>query len=358
MLRAAFVLWFGLLTLPLATFLNAQPMPQAAAQLAARISSLLPRRSVASLDLDNQSTLPPGEWSNFRIQLEADLRKAGIEVTAPSSPDPRVRITLTENPRGLLFVADISSGDSRQIAMLPWNPPALGESQPRVTFTRKPLLIQPEPILDVLLLNSNSQMLVLTSSLITSYNLSGNTWTPRASVSLVLPRPVPRDPRGRLEATPAGFRVYLPGTTCVGAIQPNLTATCAPWNETWADAQVRWVTDSNVLESDAVKGPFYSTAAGVFEMADGHATTPDSWGSDIVAVDSACGTAIIATSTATDRDSVRVYQNTAPVSDPLPLPGPVTALWPAEARGEATLVVHNLQTGEYEASRLGLACSQ
>ena len=47
-----------------------------------------------------------------------------------------------------------------------------------------------------------------------------------------------------------------------------------------------------------------------------------------------------------------------PASDPLPLPGPVTALWPAETRSQATLVVHNLQTGEYEASRLGLACTQ
>jgi hypothetical protein len=40
------------------------------------------------------------------------------------------------------------------------------------------------------------------------------------------------------------------------------------------------------------------------------------------------------------------------------LPGPVTALWAAETGREVTLVVHNLQTGQYEASRLGLACAQ
>jgi hypothetical protein len=360
MLRVAFALWFGLLTI---TSLRAQPQttqstPQAAAQLAARISSLLPHRSIGSLDLENQSALPAAEWSNFRNLLQAEIRKTGIQLTDPSSPESRVHVTLADSAHGLLLVAEIGSGDSRQIAMLSWNPPALNEGAPRITLTKKPLWNQTEPILDVLFVNSNSQMLVLGTDKITSYSLSARNWVPGVTASLVLPRPIPRDPRGRLEATPGGFRAYIPGATCVGTLQPDLKIGCTPGNETWPDAPVRWVSDRNELESDAVKGRFYSVANGVWMMADGRTPGAESWGSDIAPIESPCGSTVIATSPATDRDSVRAYQNGTPASDPLPLPGPVTALWAAETRGEATLVVRNLQSGEYEASRLGLACSQ
>jgi len=335
--------------------LNAQPMPEAAAQLASRTSSLLPRHATVSLELQNLSARPAADGANFRSLFEAGLRKAGIEIASGAAAEPRVRITLSESARGMQLVTDITSGENRQVAMLPWSPPQSAGEKPRITLTKKLLWTQPEPILDILLLDSNSQMLVLSVSKVASFRLSGGNWMPGASASLVLPRPVPRDPRGRIERTPDGFRAYLPGATCAGALQPDLKITCAPGNETWPDAQVRWITDRNVLESDAVKGPFYTTAQGLVGGAEG-------WGSDIASIQGTCGTAIIAalitTSAATDRDSVQAYQNSTPLSDALPLPGPVTALWPAETPGQVTLVIRNAQTGEYEASRLGLACSQ
>jgi hypothetical protein len=352
MLRVAFALLFGLVTA------TAQPVtegvPEAATQLASRTSSLLPRHPTVSLDLQNLSALPAGEWSTFRSLFEAEMRKAGIEIAAPSSAEPRVRITLSDSARGRLFVAEITSGDSRQVAMLPWSPPLSAEEKPRITLTKKLLWAQQEPILDVLLLDSNTQMLVLSVSKVASFRLSGDKWTPSASASLVLPRPIPRDPRGRIESAPDGFRAYLPGSTCTGVFEADLKVTCAPGNETWLEGHVRWVTDRNMLESDAVKAPFYSIANGFFGSAEG-------WGSDIAAVEDPCGgaPAVIASGAATDHDEVRAYNSQAmPASEALPLSGPVTALWPAEKLGQVTLVVHNLQTGAYEASRLGLACSQ
>jgi hypothetical protein len=369
MLRVAFALLFGTVLgtaqpAPAAPRAMTEATTEAAAQLASHTSSLLPRHATVSLDLQNLSALPAVEWSNFRSLFEAELRKAGIEVAAGTPAEPRVRITLAENARGLLLVAEITSGDKRQIAMLPWNPPPSPEEQPRMALTKKFLWAQPEPILDVMLLDSDTEMLVLTVNKVASFRLSGGHWTPGASASLVLPRPIPRDPRGRIESAPDGFRAYLPGATCTGILQsdlnlqPDLKVTCAPGNETWPDARVRWITDRNLLESDAAKTPFYTTANGLFGGAEG-------WGSDIAPVnagkdagkDDACG-GIIASSN-TDHDSVRVYTTQALAeSDALPLPGPVTALWPAETRGQVTLVVRNAQTGEYEASRLGLACSQ
>jgi hypothetical protein len=343
MLRVACALLFGLVTS--ARWSPAQPILQAAPQLAARISSLLPRHQTGSLELANQSTLAASEWLSFRSQVEAELRKSGV--TVGPAGEPSVRITLAESAHGWLFVAEIGSGDARQVALLPWNPPALSLERPRITLTKRPIWTQAEPILDVLLVDSSNQMLVLSPSKIASFRLSAGAWTPVTSVSLVLPRPMPRDPRGRLESTPTGFRAFIPGTTCSGSLQPDLSVTCSAGNEAWPVEKVRWVTDRNLLETDGVVGSFFTIA---------HA--PEGWGSDIAPNESACGSLLIATSTSTDRDTVRAYQNSTPVSDALSLPGPVTALWPSETRGETTLVVHNLQTGEYEASRLGLACAQ
>jgi hypothetical protein len=343
MLRVACALLFGLVTT--AQWSPAQPILQAAPQLAARISSLLPRHQIGSLDLENQSTPAPAEWSSFRSQIEAELRKSGVTV-GPGS-EPGVRITLAESAHGWLFVAEIGSGDAKQIVMLPWNLPTLAPERSRITLTKRPISSQAEPILDVLFLDSNNQMLLLTPSRLTSFRLNGGSWTQVATASLVLPRPMPRDPRGRLETDSAGFHAYIPGATCSGYLQPTLSMTCAPGNETWPIEKVRWVTDRNLLETDGVVGSFFTIAH-----------SPEGWGSDTAPAESACGSFMIATSTATDRDAVRAYQNSTPVSDALSLPGPVTALWPSETRGETTLVVHNLQTGEYEASRLGLACAQ
>jgi hypothetical protein len=349
MLRVAFALLFGLAAA------MAQPVTaeDAAAQLVSRVASLLPRHSTVALELQNLSTLGAIEWSNFRSLFEAELRKTGMETATGASAEPRVRVTLSDSARGLLLVAEIASPAGRQIAMLPWSRPASPETKQRITLTKKLLWTQQEPILDVLLLDSNTQMLVLSVSKVASFRLSAANWTASATASLVLPRPVPRDPRGRIESTPDGFRAYLPGATCIGSLQPDLKISCVPGNETWPDAQVRWITDRNLLESDAAKAPFYTAAHGLFGGTDG-------WGSDIAPIDAgkddACG-GIIASSTS-DQDSVRAYTTQAmPASEALPLAGPVTALWPAEALGQVTLVVRNAQTGEYEASRLGLACS-
>jgi hypothetical protein len=56
--------------------------------------------------------------------------------------------------RGLLFVTEVSSGDNRQVAMLPWNLPSSAQTKPRIAIARKLLFAEPDPILDILLLDS------------------------------------------------------------------------------------------------------------------------------------------------------------------------------------------------------------
>lgn len=382
MLRVALALLFGLALrleaqppppAPSAAATNSGSLTEAAAQVAARMSSLLPRRAIVSLEIQNLAPLQAAEWLSFRNSLQDELRKAGLE-TAGTPPESRVRVTLSETSRGLLLVAEVLTGDNRQIVVLPWRLPPAAQTTPRIVITKKTLWAQPEQILDVLMTpNPDSQMLVLSANQIVSYRLMGEKWMPVATASLALPRPIPRDPRGRLEPTADGFRAYLPIATCSGTLQPQLRVTCSNATEPWADTHVHWVADRNTLESDGAQAPFFTSAGILFAMANGHTqdrsgqpvTGSEDWGSDIAAIESPCGAgtpAVIASSASADQDEVRAYEvingQANPASDALPLAGPVAALWPAEAHSEATLVVRNQQTGEYEASRLGLVCAR
>jgi hypothetical protein len=172
----------------------------------------------------------------------------------------------------------------------------------------------------------------------------------------------------------------LPGTTCSGQLKPQIDLACAPGDETWPinpqdpATGVRWVSDSNVLESAGVKGSFYNAAQGLFASSNDSiqdragvvAPGTESWGSDLAAIANPCGSGnvLIASLPGDNRehDQLQVFEMMSgqPVirSEALGLPGHVTALWPAETPGQATLVVQNSKTGNYEASRLALACAE
>jgi hypothetical protein len=78
MLRVGFALLFGWA----ATMLQGQTAGDAAAQLASRISSLLPRGTTVSLEFQTLTPLSPAESSSFRGTLQDGLRKVGVEITA------------------------------------------------------------------------------------------------------------------------------------------------------------------------------------------------------------------------------------------------------------------------------------
>jgi hypothetical protein len=374
MIRVAFALLFGWAAMVIG---EAQGPAEAAAQLAARISSQEPRRTTVSLELQDLTTTSPLDLASFRSALYEELGKSGLTVTA-TQPEVRLRITISESPRGLLLVAEMVAGENRSVVMLPWIAPPASDARPRLRVLHRPIFFQADPVLDLLLLDS--ELLVLSPAAVSSFGMTDGKWTLTGAVALSLARLPARDARGRIENAPGGFRVYLPGTTCSGTLQPALRLACAPGNERWPlnprDGSVvgHWVTDRNVLESDGVPGPFYAGANGWFSTADHRIIdragnlllVPEAWGSDFASVESSCRTnPMVLASGAGDNpnhDQVQAYEiasgRAMPASEPIPLAGPITALWPAETGGQATLVVRNSKTGNYEASRLGVACAE
>ena len=366
---------------------QAQPVAEVAGQLAARISSLLPPRPTASFELQNISSLPAARFSSFRGALEDALKKSGIEIAAAGQPDSQVRVSISENAQGLLLVADVRAGDRHENVFLPWTAPGPpGATRPRVALERKPVIEQTEPILDFAVLNSGSELLLLGTGRVSMYRIADGNWQPASSIAISLSRPLPRDPRGRLVVERDTFRAFLPGTSCNGVVQVPLVITCNPGNESWVlDASnrgpaVHWVNDRNYLEFGGAQGPFYSAispdtgARILFAALDGHvrdranepAAGTGTWGSDFSGPLQACGlNALVVAARAADNDApdaVQAYEmgqgSAEPVSEPVSLSGPATALWPAGSPVEVNLVVRNTKTGNYEASRLDLACAE
>jgi hypothetical protein len=239
---------------------------------------------------------------------------------------------------------------------------------------------QPEPILDLALVDGDSQLLILNTGKVAAYRMTDGKWSLSAQAFLSLARPTARDPRGRLEINADSLRAFVPGTTCTGALTPSVRFTCAPGSDSWplnpreAGLEVHWVTDRNTLESAGVSGTFFNAGGDVFATSDNqikdraNATMPgaEKWGSDLARIENPCGPNPLVIASAAGEalggDQVQVFEiangQAGAASEPLALPGAVTTLWPAETAGQVTLVVRNSKTGNYEASRLGLACTQ
>ena len=293
-----------------------------------------------------------------------------------AQPESRLRVTVSENPRGLLFAAEAITGESRQVALLPWNAPPRTESIPRVRIDVQAVTQQLDPLLDLLLVDSAQTLLCLSPTKISMYHLTTGKWTFSGVTTIPVARPPARDPRGRIENASNGFRIYLPGTSCNGTL-PDVRLTCAPTNELFpvslqdSSIAVRWVPDRNVLETDGVRARFYSAGNGLFDVIDGRVKDrtgeviagTENWGSDVTSIESGCGAVrVVLSDKAGDHDTIQAYEvangTAAPVSSATGLPGPVTALWPAETPDQATLVIHNMKTGTYEASRVRAVCAE
>ena len=64
----------------------------------------------------------------------------------------------------------------------------------------------------------------------------------------------------------------------------------------------------------------------------------------------------------TQPDAIQAFEiierQVVAISQPVEFDGPVTALWPASDGKSVAAVVRNLKTGQYEAYRLTISCSQ
>jgi hypothetical protein len=368
----------------------------AARELARKTAAFAGKGAPVAVSWRNVSSLDTQFAAQTRADFEVALQEAGA-VASLIAPVAEASVTLSENASQYLLVEEARKGEDRQVWIAGWKRKASPTAAATgVQLEKKLVWEQDEPILDVGF--PAAGMLVLSPSKIALYTRGAAKWEQAKAMPIALPKPWPRDPRGRLRLSGNSFHAYLPGMTCSGSAEGELTMDCRPGDEPWVlesgsramllahFAVERNYFDGSIATQTGVRktvAPFFSAAsvedqgrtwwllaavAGRTEVFDGAmepAGSLPAWGSDLAGTVARCGTGsqVLATR-AGDRgepDSLQAFGvvNRVPagIAPPVEFEGPVTALWPAG--GNAVLAVARvLQTGRYSAYMVTVGCSE
>ena len=400
------------LTLPASNAAGAStPWDVPAAQLAEQIATLL-GPGQAQLDLTNRSTIPPSEILAIRKSLEDALRSHGVRPADAGSANS-IHITLSENARERLWVAQISEGNETQVTMVRMD----GQSAPAAS-TESGVVLQrnrlwasssetadnSNPAAPVLAaLELHGELVVLMQDRITVFAKAATGWSEKQRLPITAHiesgRSISRDPHGELVSMPdgSGFVAYLPGIKCINA---EGALTCNPSDDPWPlvgqiantkafyNAARNYFTGVITPNYGADLTPFYSatmlpqspftqgTATStpllaslingklqlVTQSASRSVSGARDWGSEIAVLNTGCGSGAQLLASASGEaasDSLRAYeihgQEAVAVSAPLPIDGSIMALDSAMDLSSVLAIVRNGQN-DYEVDRVTAVC--
>jgi hypothetical protein len=352
--RAAFFFCFSLFAL-------SETLEDAARAVSRSAAVHLAASERAHVTMRNLTPVRSAEAARVLATFERGLRR-----NARNTKVVEVTLTISDNIKGYLLVAEIFHGDERAVEMANVRKePAAVPAPAGISIAKKLLWEQSEPILDVLAVADF--LFVLDTAGVARYERREGSWD---RVGILEAASSVRDPRGRLELEGDSLTVSLPGTTCHGPWKPTVSLRCDAGS--WLTAARNTIESG--AETDAWPAHFsFARINGVELLAemDGRTHVYDAsqkpvgvfegWGSDFVATEGGCAAnRVMATSESygESTDSIALYDiiNNGParLSDPVEFSGPVTALWP-EKNG-ALAVVRNVSTGRYEAYFIAVDC--
>ncbi len=358
----------------------------------------------ARLVIRNQSTIAADEIPAIRKLLDQDLKSHGIQASGAESANT-IRVTLSENMRERLWVAEVIEGSETHVTMVRVDAGALA-----VTATAKSgLVLRKQPVIETkhpLLAAAEIQdkIVAIEPGEIEVFTKLPNGWQEQESVAFGQKRAMARDPQGAIHtsAREDGFDAFAEGSECSGDLQLNEPSgasmiKCHESDDPWPIAQpstrggdslkafynpAREYFTGVVTPSVSVDlPPFYSAALlprfsgaglliggidGRVQMAENGALNTVSgtrdWGSDFAVLHSGCGAGdqvIASGSGEAMSDSLRAYEIPAlegvPASVPLAMDGTVMALASAPD-GKSVMAVVRHASGEYEVDRVTALC--
>lgn len=376
------------------------PWDKPAADLVARIAEVLGPGPVHFM-LRNLSAIPNDQLAAIRRILENDLKANGI-LFADSEGANAVTVTLSENPAGGLWVAEIAEGNEKRIVMVAaesFRSASLVATQ-RITLHREVIargsdlewkdspagLHAVSEIVGAAM--AGNSLVVLTQETVAVFGKTAQGWEEQARAEFGPLHEAKRDPRGVVIPSADGtrFTAFAPGVTCSGAFAAGISSGPANWtiqchrsDDPWTLFQTgpdQWARGFYNAGRDYFTGvvvptmgvelpPFYEVGImpgwpggaavligatdGKVELAEnGHlepvAGTRD-WGSDFAVISSACGApahVIVSSSGDGAGDSLRAYGvsalEAAPASDALMLNGAAMATW-TDLDGKSAMMV-------------------
>jgi hypothetical protein len=379
------------------------PYAKVASEFVAELMSRAGSPSLVSLATENRSEITPAEFAQIRAALSAQFRSVNVKVVKPERALAEIKVTVSQNSEGLLWVAETKQGLSGHVFMLrvPRANPSIAAVSPQpLTLRRASVFVQSDhqSILDFAIVDPNT-LLVLTPEHLAIYASESGRWHARSTLQIRHAQPWPRDVRGRLVLQDAQMRLFLPGVRCTGPLDsrdPTRTLECMESDDPWpltldsgTPVSAFYATNRNnftgLLTSagtDQTVPAFYSASVigensgWVFANTDGRARYYASMkqqpmllsglGSELASIKSECGSKwqllVTRTGDRTQSDAVQalevVGREATPVSSPMEFSGPITALWPAQNHGSINAISKDLISGNYEASTLSVTCNR
>jgi len=393
------------------------PWEQPAAALAEQIAGIL-GPGQAHLILRNNSKISTDEVPAIRRALEEALRARGVKASGSESANI-VRITLSENMRARLWVAEIVEGNETRLAMVrvETGAPLQEVSTSEMTLHKQAVLTATEPVLAALEIADSYVVIEPEEIVIFAHSVTG--WKERSHAGIGQKKPLARDPRGVIFPTQdgQGFTASVAGMACSGSYpqgaQADWTLHCRESDDPWLLASPQPAdTSSGASENlnaipirafyNAVRNyftgivtpslgadlpPFYTAVLiprpggagllinsidGKVQLVEAGALKPIAgtrdWGSDFATLHSGCGTGVQIVASGSGEaitDSLRAFdlpgQEALPASAPLGMDGTVTALWTAhDGKGIFAVVRKPASPGEadsYEVDRVTASCN-
>jgi hypothetical protein len=380
---------------------------QPSAELARQIAALTGPGPVL-LTVENCSSLSPSEIPAIRGLLERDLRGFGV-ISEGSGSATAIRVTLSQNSQGGLWVAEVQEGTETRVTMLPVKLDSV-EGAPggaNLTLTNTIIVTEPDPVLDAQIFSTPGAqwLLVLEPAQLLVYTRSTNPppifgampgalWTQTQTLAIAYDRAVPRDMRGRIVAAQDHlFDVYLPGMECRGTNNLlQVAIACSDSDDPWPVTTTQkafFNSDRDYFTGVLAPGfgmeqaPFYEAAeipraggsATLLNEVDGAPMLVENhlleaihgagdWGSDLAAIHSTCGSGtqvvVSGSGTAVAGDSLRAYEmygrEAIQVSAPLPVRGTVMAIWPTSDGNHAMAIVRQQNSSRYEVWSVTSSC--
>lgn len=389
----------------LAQAASAAPTPwdAPAEALAAQIAAIL-GPGQAHLTIRNNSTLGIDDIPAIRRQLEADLKAHGITASGTESANS-IRITLSENTRERLWVAEVVQGNETRVAMVHIDQGVVQNvpSASGLVLRKQAVLNSKGPILAFLELETGA--VAVQHEEVVLYSKAADGWRETKRERLGQKRALVRDPRAVIGPSSGGIEIDVAGATCNIAVLSgqrieSWTVECHPSDDPWPIAQspdpanitpfikafynaARDYFTGVVTPSVGVDLPPFYTAAllprpsgaalliggidGKVQLVDNGALKPVAgtrdWGSDFAVLRSGCGsgTQIVASGSGeATSDSLRAYelpaQEAIPASPALAMDGTITALWTAPG-GKSVYAVVRSAGDNYEVDRVTATCN-
>ena len=386
-----------------------QPAGALAEQIAAVVGP-----GQATLTLRNLSTIANADIPAIRALLEKDLKAHGITISTGDSANT-IRITLSQNDRERLWVAEVIQGNETRVVMV-----AAGSGPAQTSAVADYMTLRRErlPILQALsydppmaAMESGSSLLILRPEAIDLLVFGEGGWQHQKYFPLGDRRQLARDERGILfpAADGSAFHAFTGQIECSGTFAAIATASAHPadeWtihchasDEPWPILQNNDPANPVTIKAfyNAARNyftgvitpnlgvdlpPFYAAALlarpngpalliggvdGKVQIVDNGVLRPVSgardWGSDFAVLKSGCGSGaqvIASGSGEAAGDSLRAYelpaQEAIPASAPLAMNGTVTALWPS-SDGKSLLAAVRQSSGDYEVDRVTALCN-